>query len=146
MWSVFLSLFFSLCQISVWEQNLECYNVDLFRLRCYLCSLQGEELPNPKPLLSVASRSTKLSMGRLGFSVSSFHALVINTPPLNDLSVSASLPSLHPLNSPWASPSPLSILWWPSLDLHLNLSSVHVYLILISLYSSYHFLYLYFIM
>ncbi|MCJ8739800.1 hypothetical protein PDJAM_G00051430 [Pangasius djambal] len=63
-------------QISVWEQNLECYNVDLFRLRCYLCSLQGEELPNPKPLLSVASRSTKLSMGRLGFSVSSFHALV----------------------------------------------------------------------
>ncbi|XP_058269825.1 rho guanine nucleotide exchange factor TIAM1 isoform X4 [Hemibagrus wyckioides] len=99
-------------QISVWEQNLECYNVDLFRLRCYLCSLQGEELPNPKPLLSVASRSTKLSMGRLGFSVSSFHALVINHPPLNDLSVSASLTSLHPLNSPWASPSPLFILWW----------------------------------
>lgn len=51
--------------------------MDLFRMRCYLASLQGGELPNPKSLLAAASRPSKLSLGRLGiFSVSSFHALV----------------------------------------------------------------------
>lgn len=51
--------------------------MDLFRYRCYLASLQGGELPNPKRLLAFASRPTKVAMGRLGiFSVSSFHALV----------------------------------------------------------------------
>lgn len=51
--------------------------MDLFRYRCYLASLQGGELPNPKTLLAFASRPTKDAMGRLGiFSVSSFHALV----------------------------------------------------------------------
>lgn len=51
--------------------------MDLFRFRCYLASLQGGELPNPKRLLAFASRPTKLAMGRLGiFSVSSFHTLV----------------------------------------------------------------------
>ncbi|XP_077578477.1 rho guanine nucleotide exchange factor TIAM1-like [Stigmatopora nigra] len=64
-------------QIFLWEQNLERFHVELFRLRCYLASLQGGELPNPKRLLAFASRPTKLAMGRLGiFSVSSFHALV----------------------------------------------------------------------
>ncbi|XP_031427573.1 rho guanine nucleotide exchange factor TIAM1 isoform X1 [Clupea harengus] len=64
-------------QIFLWEQNLERFHVDLFRFRCYLASLQGGELPNPKRLLAFASRPTKLAMGRLGiFSVSSFHALV----------------------------------------------------------------------
>nr|KAF6478648.1 TIAM Rac1 associated GEF 1 [Molossus molossus] len=64
-------------QIFVWEQNLEQFQMDLFRYRCYLASLQGGELPNPKRLLAFASRPTKLAMGRLGiFSVSSFHALV----------------------------------------------------------------------
>nr|XP_033805419.1 T-lymphoma invasion and metastasis-inducing protein 1 isoform X2 [Geotrypetes seraphini] len=64
-------------QIFVWEQNLEQFQMDLFRYRCYLASLQGGELPNPKRLLAFASRPTKVSMGRLGiFSVSSFHALV----------------------------------------------------------------------
>ncbi|XP_042343021.1 rho guanine nucleotide exchange factor TIAM1 [Plectropomus leopardus] len=64
-------------QIFLWEQNLEQFHMDLFRFRCYLASLQGGELPNPKRLLAVASRPTKLAMGRLGiFSVSSFHALV----------------------------------------------------------------------
>lgn len=57
--------------------------MDLFRFRCYLASLQGGELPNPKRLLAVASRPTKLAMGRLGiFSVSSFHALVNGLAPL----------------------------------------------------------------
>ncbi|XP_025057124.1 T-lymphoma invasion and metastasis-inducing protein 1 [Alligator sinensis] len=64
-------------QIFVWEQNLEQFQMDLFRYRCYLASLQGGELPNPKRLLGFASRPTKVVMGRLGiFSVSSFHALV----------------------------------------------------------------------
>ncbi|XP_064025269.1 rho guanine nucleotide exchange factor TIAM2 isoform X3 [Pogoniulus pusillus] len=64
-------------QIQQWEQNLEKFNMDLFRMRCYLASLQGGELPNPKSLLAAASRPSKLSLGRLGiFSVSSFHALI----------------------------------------------------------------------
>ncbi|XP_060908759.1 rho guanine nucleotide exchange factor TIAM2-like [Labrus mixtus] len=64
-------------QIQQWEQNLEKLNLDLFQLRCYLSSLQGGELPNPKSLLAVASRPSKSMLGRLGvFSVSSFHALV----------------------------------------------------------------------
>uniref|UniRef100_A0A8C9VU32 TIAM Rac1 associated GEF 1 n=1 Tax=Scleropages formosus TaxID=113540 RepID=A0A8C9VU32_SCLFO len=61
-------------QIFLWEQNLEQFHMDLFRFRCYLASLQGGELPNPKRLLAFASRPTKVVMGRLGiFSVSSFH-------------------------------------------------------------------------
>eukprot|EP00062_Callorhinchus_milii_P019658 gi/632974454/ref/XP_007903687.1/ PREDICTED: T-lymphoma invasion and metastasis-inducing protein 2 isoform X2 [Callorhinchus milii] len=64
-------------QIQQWEQNLEKFNVDLFRIRCYLASLQGGELPNPKSLLATASRPSKVSLSRLGiFSVSSFHALI----------------------------------------------------------------------
>ncbi|XP_041109727.1 T-lymphoma invasion and metastasis-inducing protein 2-like isoform X2 [Polyodon spathula] len=64
-------------QIQQWEQNLEKFNVDLFRMRCYLASLQGAELPNPKSLLAAASRPSKLALSRLGiFSVSSFHALI----------------------------------------------------------------------
>uniref|UniRef100_A0A2K5Q4Y0 TIAM Rac1 associated GEF 2 n=1 Tax=Cebus imitator TaxID=2715852 RepID=A0A2K5Q4Y0_CEBIM len=51
--------------------------MDLFRMRCYLASLQGGELPNPKSLLAAASRPSKLALGRLGIlSVSSFHALI----------------------------------------------------------------------
>ncbi|XP_058881887.1 rho guanine nucleotide exchange factor TIAM2-like isoform X2 [Acipenser ruthenus] len=64
-------------QIQQWEQNLEKFNVDLFRMRCYLASLQGGELPNPESLLAAASRPSKLALSRLGiFSVSSFHALI----------------------------------------------------------------------
>ncbi|KAG2467629.1 TIAM2 protein, partial [Polypterus senegalus] len=63
-------------QIQQWEQNLEKFNMDLFRIRCYLASLRGGELPNPKSLLSAASRPSKVALSRLGiFSVSSFHAL-----------------------------------------------------------------------
>uniref|UniRef100_A0A671RIC7 T-lymphoma invasion and metastasis-inducing protein 2-like n=1 Tax=Sinocyclocheilus anshuiensis TaxID=1608454 RepID=A0A671RIC7_9TELE len=64
-------------QIQQWEQNLERFNMDLFRMRCYLASLQGGELPNPKSLLATVSRQTKAALARLGiFSVSSFHALI----------------------------------------------------------------------
>ncbi|KAM6460759.1 rho guanine nucleotide exchange factor TIAM2 isoform 2-T2 [Liasis olivaceus] len=64
-------------QIQQWEQNLEKFYMDLFKMRCYLASLQGGELPNPKSLLAAASRPSKMALGRLGlFSVSSFHALI----------------------------------------------------------------------
>ncbi|XP_060736513.1 rho guanine nucleotide exchange factor TIAM2 isoform X1 [Tachysurus vachellii] len=64
-------------QIQQWDQNLERFNIDLFRMRCYLSSLQGGELPNPKSLLATVSRPSKAALGRLGiFSVSSFHALI----------------------------------------------------------------------
>uniref|UniRef100_A0A671QRJ5 TIAM Rac1 associated GEF 2b n=1 Tax=Sinocyclocheilus anshuiensis TaxID=1608454 RepID=A0A671QRJ5_9TELE len=64
-------------QILQWEQNLEKFNIELFRMRCYLASLQGTELPNPKSLLATAGRPSKMVLGRLGiFSVSSFHALI----------------------------------------------------------------------
>ncbi|KAJ8366536.1 hypothetical protein AAFF_G00350770, partial [Aldrovandia affinis] len=70
-------------QIQQWEQNLEKFNVDLFRLRCYLSSLQGGELPNPKGLLAAAGRPSKMALGRLGiFSVSSFHALMKADPDI----------------------------------------------------------------
>ncbi|KAF0044549.1 hypothetical protein F2P81_003707 [Scophthalmus maximus] len=72
-----IRLGFQMFQIQQWEQNLERFNMDLFRMRCYLASLQGGELPNPKSLLAIASRPTKTTLGRLGiFSVSSFHALI----------------------------------------------------------------------
>ena len=35
-------------QISQWEENLERLQVEQFRLRCYMASLQSSELPNPK--------------------------------------------------------------------------------------------------
>uniref|UniRef100_A0AAR2ISH6 TIAM Rac1 associated GEF 2a n=1 Tax=Pygocentrus nattereri TaxID=42514 RepID=A0AAR2ISH6_PYGNA len=64
-------------QIQQWEQNLEKFNIELFRMRCYLASLQGSEPPNPKSLLAAAGRPSKMALSRLGiFSVSSFHALV----------------------------------------------------------------------
>ncbi|KAJ1058441.1 hypothetical protein K5549_008358 [Capra hircus] len=67
-------------QIQQWEQNLEKFHMDLFRMRCYLASLQGGELPNPKSLLAAASRPSKLALGRLGIlSVSSFHALIFDS-------------------------------------------------------------------
>lgn len=35
-------------QILQWEENLERLHCEQFRLRCYMASLQGGELPNPK--------------------------------------------------------------------------------------------------
>ena len=37
-------------QISQWNENLEKLYIEQFRLRCYMASLQGSELPNPKVL------------------------------------------------------------------------------------------------
>uniref|UniRef100_A0A8C4WTJ2 PH domain-containing protein n=1 Tax=Eptatretus burgeri TaxID=7764 RepID=A0A8C4WTJ2_EPTBU len=64
-------------QVSQWEQNLERLGLDVFRLRCYLASLEGLEPPNPKAALTLATRSKKESMHRLRLaSVSCLHALV----------------------------------------------------------------------
>jgi hypothetical protein len=41
-------LLFAQAQISHWEENLERLQVEQFRLRCYMASLQAGELPNPK--------------------------------------------------------------------------------------------------
>ena len=35
-------------QIAQWDENLEKLYIEQFRLRCYMSSLQGAELPNPK--------------------------------------------------------------------------------------------------
>ena len=35
-------------QLNQWDENLEKFYVDHYRLRCYSASLQGAELPNPK--------------------------------------------------------------------------------------------------
>ncbi|XP_035711020.1 protein still life, isoform SIF type 1 isoform X3 [Folsomia candida] len=69
-------------QIANWEENIERLHCEQFRLRCYMASLQGGELPNPKSLLSHVSRTTKNTLNRLGvFTVSSFHAFVCARSP-----------------------------------------------------------------
>ena len=35
-------------QMAQWDENLEKLYIEQYRLRCYTCSLQGSELPNPK--------------------------------------------------------------------------------------------------
>lgn len=35
-------------QVNQWEKNLEKLYIDHYRLKCYIASLQGTELPNPK--------------------------------------------------------------------------------------------------
>ena len=41
-------------QISQWDENLEKLYIEQYRLRCYMCSLQGSELPNPKVRLQIS--------------------------------------------------------------------------------------------
>ncbi|XP_038076162.1 protein still life, isoform SIF type 1-like isoform X2 [Patiria miniata] len=70
-------------QIAQWDQNLERFHLELYRLRCYMASLQGSELPNPKTLLACVSKPTKHTLAKLDFfSVSSFHALVSARNPM----------------------------------------------------------------
>ncbi|XP_074662751.1 protein still life, isoforms C/SIF type 2-like isoform X1 [Tubulanus polymorphus] len=69
-------------QILQWEENLEKLYIEQYRLRCYMSSLQGSELPNPKTLLSNVSKNSKVVLGRLGvFTVTSFHGLVCARSP-----------------------------------------------------------------
>ncbi|XP_067203017.1 protein still life, isoform SIF type 1 isoform X4 [Linepithema humile] len=75
-------------QIVQWEENLERFHCEQFRLRCYMASLQSGELPNPKSLLTHVSRATKQTLNKLGvFTVSSFHAFICARSPslLNNL-------------------------------------------------------------
>ena len=48
-------------QICQWDENLEKLYIEQYRLRCYTCSLQGTELPNPKVLGLVVSSMVFLS-------------------------------------------------------------------------------------
>lgn len=41
-------------QVLQWEENLERLHCEQFRLRCYMASLQGGELPNPKVYFSLS--------------------------------------------------------------------------------------------
>ena len=41
-------------QIASWEENIERLHCEQFRLRCYMASLQGTELPNPKVFIYFA--------------------------------------------------------------------------------------------
>ena len=36
------------CQVAAYDDSLERLHCEQFRLRCYMASLQGGELPNPK--------------------------------------------------------------------------------------------------
>ncbi|XP_071801624.1 rho guanine nucleotide exchange factor TIAM1-like isoform X2 [Asterias amurensis] len=70
-------------QIAQWDLNLERFHLELYRHRCYLASLQGSELPNPKTLLACVSKPTKHTLSKLDFfSVSSLHALVSARNPM----------------------------------------------------------------
>ncbi|XP_043212982.1 protein still life, isoform SIF type 1-like isoform X2 [Amphibalanus amphitrite] len=75
-------------QLASYDDSLERLHCEQFRLRCYMASLQGGELPNPKGLLTHVSRVTKMTLNRLGvFNVSSFHAYICARSPslLNNL-------------------------------------------------------------
>uniref|UniRef100_A0A1I8FUM5 PH domain-containing protein n=1 Tax=Macrostomum lignano TaxID=282301 RepID=A0A1I8FUM5_9PLAT len=62
--------------IEQWEENVERLIVELYRHRCYLASLLGNEMPNPKSILSSISKPTKQLLSRVGpLNVTSFHAL-----------------------------------------------------------------------
>eukprot|EP00118_Oscarella_pearsei_P010538 m.65255 g.65255 ORF g.65255 m.65255 type:complete len:711 (+) comp35310_c0_seq11:2486-4618(+) len=65
-------------QIKSWEMNTEGLYMDIFRLKCYVASLQRTESPNSQSVLGRVSKSTKVALGRLqrGFTVSSLHAVV----------------------------------------------------------------------
>lgn len=65
-------------QIDLWEKNLEAYQVDLFRHKCYLCALTNDRnLPNPKDLLAQASPATKAALHKLAaFTPCSFYSSI----------------------------------------------------------------------
>ena len=46
-------------QIAQWEENLEKLYIDQYRFRCYVASLQGTELPNPKVSVCFFIQKTK---------------------------------------------------------------------------------------
>lgn len=69
-------------QIAQWDEDLEKLYMEQYRLRCYIASLHGTELPNPKNLLSSVSKPTKTALLRLGIcTVSTLHALVCARAP-----------------------------------------------------------------
>lgn len=71
-------------RIRKYEENLEHYHCEIFRIRCYIASIQNKELPNPKTLLAHVSKLTKSILSRLGvFTVSSLHAFICARLPMS---------------------------------------------------------------
>jgi hypothetical protein len=72
-------------QILQWERNLEKLNVNLYRYKCYMASINSSEAPNPKILLAYASKFSKVFLTKLGaFTVCTLHAHNINKTVLNN--------------------------------------------------------------
>ncbi|OTF75329.1 hypothetical protein BLA29_008465, partial [Euroglyphus maynei] len=58
------------------EEKIERNRIEIFRLKSYFAALTNDEGPNPKTLLSQASRRTKAQLNRIGvFTVSSLHGI-----------------------------------------------------------------------
>lgn len=63
-------------QILQWEENLERLHCEQFRLRCYMASLQGGELPNPK----VSSSLSYVSLHTVGLKTATCNHSVLGLP------------------------------------------------------------------
>ncbi|XP_053211612.1 protein still life, isoform SIF type 1-like isoform X2 [Panonychus citri] len=91
------------------DESLESYHCEQFRLRCYLSSIQGTELPNPKTLLAHVSKPTKSILNRLGvFTVSSFHAYLCARSPSTLKNIISSRGSTRRRGVSSSSPAPTS--------------------------------------
>jgi hypothetical protein len=64
-------------QVTSLNENIENYNMRIYRDRCYVASLTHSELPNPQALLASISKPTKSLLTKVGsLSVPSLHAVV----------------------------------------------------------------------
>ncbi|XP_077971475.1 uncharacterized protein LOC120345627 isoform X2 [Styela clava] len=64
-------------QILKWEENAEKNQVHVFRLRCYLSSLEGTEQPNPRLAISAVCKTSKQLLSTLKlFNITTLHSLV----------------------------------------------------------------------
>lgn len=70
-------------QIAQWEENLEKLYIDQYRFRCYMASLQGSELPNPKVIFHIMFYLTirKITSVLVCFSSNIFDKNQFSVPP-----------------------------------------------------------------
>lgn len=81
-------------QIVHWDKDLEKLNIDLYRLKCYLSSINSNETPNPKNLLAQASKVSKSALTKLeAFTVCALHANNVPLKPKESLATTATLPN-----------------------------------------------------
>ncbi|XP_074593013.1 guanine nucleotide exchange factor still life [Brevipalpus obovatus] len=109
------------------DENLEQYHCEIFRLRCYIASIQITELPNPKTLLAHVSKPTKAILNRLGvFTVSSLHAFICARSPnalSNLVSVRSNSARRRGVSSSMPSSSTMMSVSTKSLSRHSSVSS-----------------------